>query len=375
MQSMHLPDLAIFLPSFARGGAERTTLTLANGIAARGFAVDLIVASAQGAFRQDVAPSIRVIDFQTVRVSKSFWPLRHYLKQNCPKAMLSIMTHTNLVAILARRWTGVSTRLVISERTSISQAAHHCQSLQEHLIYTLVPWFYPEANAIVAVSEGVARDLEAFARLPQGTVQTIYNPFNLDHIKQLATEQVTHPWFAAGEPPVILATGRLEPEKDFSTLIHAFAKVRAQRQARLVILGDGSLRSELLVLAHQLGLTNDEIDLPGFVANPYAYMAKSKVFVLSSRFEGLPGVLVEAMACGVPVVSTNCAGGSSEILQGGHWGQLVPVGDAEALSQAILRVLSTPIDSLPKVHQRAQEFEQERAIDAYLKVLGLALHA
>lgn len=369
---MHHSDLAIFLPSFAGGGAERTTVTLANGIAARGFAVDLVVASAQGSFRQDVAPSIRVIDFQAVRVSKSVWPLMHYLKQNCPQAMLSIMTHANLAAIFARRWAGVSTRLVISERTTISQAAHHCQSLKERLIYTLVPWFYPAANAIIAVSEGVARDLETFAHLPRGTVQTIYNPFNLDHIKQLATEQVTHPWFAVSEPPVILSTGRLEPQKDFSTLICAFAKVRAQRQVRPVILGDGSLRSELLLLAHQLGLTSDDIDLPGFAANPYAYMAKSRMFVLSSRFEGLPGVLIEAMACGVPVISTDCPGGSSEILEEGRWGQLVPVGDAEALSQAILRVLSTPTDSLPKVHQRAQEFGQERAIDAYLRVLGLA---
>ena len=180
-----------------------------------------------------------------------------------------------------------------------------------------------------------------------------------------------HPWLQPGQPPVVLAIGRLNEAKDFSVLISAFARLIQQRPARLVILGEGELRPALEAQLVQLGLDSDAAQLPGFVSNPYAWLARSALFVLSSRREGLPGALIEAMACGKPVISTNCLSGPDDILEGGRWGCLVPVGDANALAQAMAEVLDTPKEQLPDVRLRAADFEQERAVDAYLKILGL----
>ena len=178
-------------------------------------------------------------------------------------------------------------------------------------------------------------------------------------------------WFAQDQPPVILAIGRLNEAKDFHVLIRAFAQLRKQRQVRLAILGEGELRHSLEALINQLGLNSDQVQLPGFVSNPFAWLARAKLFVLSSRREALPSALIEAMACGVPVVSTNCLSGPDEILEGGHWGRLVPVGDIDALTKAMAVTLDSPPAVRSDVRRRAADFEQEHAVNEYLKVLGL----
>ena len=211
--------------------------------------------------------------------------------------------------------------------------------------------------------------MATFARLPLWRVQTIYNPFDLARIAQLAVEPLDHPWFAPDQPPVLLAIGRLNEAKDFHILIRAFAQLRQQRAARLVILGEGELRPALEELLVQLGIGADVVQLPGFVANPYAWLARCSLFVLSSRREGLPGALIEAMACGVPVVSTNCLSGPDEILEGGRWGRLVPVGNVDDLAGAIAATLDTPPEVRPNVRLRAADFEQACAVDAYLNML------
>lgn len=364
-------DVAIFLPSLTGGGTERVMVTLANGMAARGFAVDLVLASKQGPYLKDVAPAVRVVDLQAGRVIKSLWPLVRYLRREQPAAMLAAMNHANVVAVLAQRVAKVPTRSVVSERTNISTGVARARGLAARVVYRLVPRLYRLADGVVAVSQGAARDLEAFARLPAGSVQAIYNPFDLERMARLAGEAVPHPWLQLGQPPVVLAVGRLTEPKDFATLIRAFAALRTQCQARLLILGEGELRPELETLARTCGLGADDFQMPGFTDNPYAYMARAALFVLSSRWEGLPGVLIEAMACGAPVVSTDCPSGPHEILEGGRWGCLVPVGDVAALTRAMSDVLATPREALPDVRARARDFDQERAIDAYLRVLGL----
>ena len=182
-----------------------------------------------------------------------------------------------------------------------------------------------------------------------------------------AKEPLDHPWLKPGAPPVILGTGRLVTPKDFSTLLRAFARVRVQRKARLVILGEGNRREELESLAQQLGVSAD-VALPGFVANPYPFMERAAVFVLSSAWEGFGNVIVEALACGCPVVSTDCPGGPSEILDDGAYGPLVPVGDDAAMAEAILAVLESSRDS-GRLQARAAVFSEERAIDNYSDVL------
>jgi glycosyltransferase involved in cell wall biosynthesis len=226
---------------------------------------------------------------------------------------------------------------------------------------------YLMADAIVAVSEGVAQDLVAHAGVSRERITKIYNPVVTAELLVRAKEPLDHPWLKPGEPPIILGTGRLVSPKDFSTLLRAFARVRAQRKSRLIILGEGNRRNELEYLAQKLGVSND-VALPGFVANPCAYMARASVFVLSSAWEGFGNVIVEALACGCPVVSTDCPNGPSEILGDGAYGPLVPVGDDAAMADAILAILESSTES-GRLQARAAEFSAERAVDDYLDVL------
>lgn len=368
---MNFKRIAVFLPSLDGGGAERVMVTLANAFAERGYAVDLVLAKVQGPYLGNVASAVRIIDLNAGRVIKALVPLIRYLRQERPSAMLVAMTHCNVVAILARMLAMVSTRLVVSERSTISVDKSQAQGCIARIIYALVPILYSRVDCIIAVSQASAEDLVCYTDLPALSVKVIYNPFKLNHIRQCAAEEIAHPWFEPGQPPVILGIGRLTEQKNFSSLIRAFIRLRDEGNfVRLLILGEGELRGPLESLVRECGFTADDVQMPGFVTNPYAYLARCSVFVLSSRYEGLPGVLIEAMACGAPVVSTDCPSGPREILEGGRWGALVPLDDVNELANAIDSVLSTKRSQLPDVSRRAAFFREDSAVDAYLNSLG-----
>ena len=360
--------VALFMPSLAGGGAERVMVTLANAFAAHRLGVDLVLADARGELRDPVAPAVRVVDLEAGRVARSLVPLARYLRRERPRAMLSFLNHANVVAILARRLAAVPLRLAISERNHSSADTALSGGPRARLLLALMRLTYPWADRIVAVSHGVAEDLEARLRLPAGRVVTIRNPIVAPHLTTLADAPLDHPWLAPGSPPVILGVGRLSPQKDFATLIRAFRAVRARRPARLVILGEGEQRAELEALIAAEGLGAD-VALPGFEPNPLRYMRRAAMLALSSRHEGLPGALIEAMACGRPVVATDCPSGPAEILENGRWGRLVPVGDADAFAAAIEATLDDPAP--PAVAERAAAFGVEAALSAYLNVLSL----
>jgi glycosyltransferase involved in cell wall biosynthesis len=232
----------------------------------------------------------------------------------------------------------------------------------------LVGRFYPWADGIVAVSQGAADDLARTARLPKDRIQVVHNPIVTPELREMAAARLDHPWFEAGAPPVLLAVGRLAPQKDFGTLIRAFERVRRSRPARLMILGDGPERDALEALAAEVGLES-AVDLPGRIVNPFPYMVRADAFVLSSRWEGLPSVLIEALFCGVPVVATDCPSGPREILAGGKHGLLVPVGDVEALARGIESALDGEI---PRPAPSSWEpYEQETVVRRYLDVLAV----
>lgn len=324
--------IAFFLPSLGGGGAERVTVTLANAIATEGFKVDIVLAEAVGSFISDVDPGIRIIDLKAGRVSRSVFGLARYLRQERPDAMISAMNHANVVAVMARLLSRNGVRLILVEHSTPTIEAANNRSLRSKIVYALMHWLYPQADAIVAVSNGVADSLATFARIDRKSITTIYNPFDIEAIRKRASEPIEHPWFAEGEPPVILGIGRLTEAKDFSTLISAFALLRKSTAARLMILGEGQDRTKLENLIIELGLSKDEVSLPGFVDNPYTYIGHCGAFVLSSKWEGLPSVLIEAIICGAPVISTDCPSGPKEILIGGKLGRLVEVGDVNELS-------------------------------------------
>jgi len=360
--------VALFVPSLRGGGAERMMLNLAGEFAERGLNVDLILAKAEGPYLAEKHPSVRLIDLKAPRVLFSLPGLVRYLRRERPVALLSALDHANLVALWARSLARVPVRVVASVRSTVSQATAGSRSKRSRWILQGMRLFYPRAEAVVAVSEGVARDLAELTGLSREKIKVIYNPVVNQVLFAKSEEALDHPWFLPGEPPVILGVGRLTQAKDFPTLIRAFALVRKKHPARLMILGEGEERSKLETLVQELGLEKD-VALPGFVDNPFKYMKRAGVFVLSSKWEGFGNVLVEAMALGTPVVSTDCPSGPAEILENGRWGRLVPVGDVYALAEAIIETLDE--EHHPDVANRAKDFAVELAVEKYINVLGV----
>lgn len=361
------PRISVFLQDLAGGGAERVMVNLCGGLASAGMSVDLVLVRQEGPFLGDVSPAVRIVDLGTRRVIRSIGPLARYLKRERPRAVLSALPHVNVAAILAVGLARTGTRVVITEH-SYPEHARREQSLSlARFGFSLMPWLYRRADEIVAVSRGVADNLADVARLDRNRIRTIYNAVVNPGLESLAAQPVNHPWFEPGKPPVILAVGRLVEAKAFETLIKAFACLRRRRDARLVILGDGPQRPMLEASVHRLGLVA-EVSLPGFQSNPYAWMSRAAVLALSSTREGLPTVLIEAMACGTPVVATDCKCGPAEVLEGGRYGAMVPVGDAEALATAIDRTIQCPL-SPEQLQERAGLFSLDSIVKEYIPLL------
>ena len=357
---------AIFIQDLRGGGAERMMVNLANGMASRNLAVDLVLAEATGPYVELVDPAVRMVDLRAKRVAASPWALAGYLRRERPDALLSALLHVNVAALIARRLAPAG-RLVISERNTVSVDLTNIGSRSIRLARWLARHLYARADGIIAVSQGVADDLVAFFGLPPERVCVINNPVVTPYLLRQAAAPLADAWFRDSDRPVILGIGKLWPQKDFGTLIAAFARLRQRRPARLAILGEGAERPRLAALVRELGLDGD-VALPGFVDNPYACMARASLFALSSRWEGSPNVLVEAMACGTPVVSTDCPSGPGEILEGGRYGPLVPIGDAERLADAMARLLDRPTPT-QALKARAADYSVERATTGYLDVL------
>ncbi|MFN4032520.1 MAG: glycosyltransferase [Fimbriimonadales bacterium] len=358
--------IALFTVSLEVGGAERVFVTLANGFAARGHETQVALVKPEGALREELRPAVRIVDLRTYRIGRTVLPLARYLRRERPDAMLSTLSQPNLAALLARRLARVSTRIVLREANTPTREFGNAVKLKDRVVPALIARLYREADAIVAVSKGVQADLMRLTRLPQARIPCIYNPVITHELLQRREEPVEHPWFTAGAPPVVLAVGRLTAQKDFPTLLRAFAAVRQQMDARLLILGEGEQRAELTQLAEQLGVAQD-VQLPGYEPNPFRYMRRASLFVLSSRYEGLPNALIQAMACGCPVVATDCPSGPREILADGKYGALVPVGDGGALADAIIQGLQGRIPPAPP--EWLQQFEESHIIGQYLRVL------
>ena len=382
--------LALFIYGLGGGGAQRRCLTLAAGFAARGLCVDLVVVNPEGPLAAEFPATVRLvvlhgvggtvltrlqrrINVRGLQTLLSTLALARYLRRVRPRVLLSAASHVNLVSVWARRLSGAPVPLVL--RASNFPSGNPGQwpragALIRHFLRWMAGRVYPWADGVIAVSQGVADEVARLTGLPSQAVDTIYNPVVIPDLEQRIATAVDHPWFAPGQPPVVLGAGTLKIQKDFYTLIRAFARVRAQRPARLIILGEGSQRQRLQALIHELGLERD-VDMPGFKSNPHAWMARASVFALSSAWEGLPGALIEAMACGCSVVSTDCPSGPAEILQQGVYGPLVPVGDDAALAAAIMSQLDHPSDSA-RLKARAAFYALDKAIDRYLEVLSRA---
>ena len=392
--------IALFMSALAGGGVQRSMRNLAVALAQAGHRVDLIVCHDNNAPTPDLdRAGVRCISLQpasalagrllALRADPSAWrvlarpvllplksanklrylpALRDYLARERPIGLISAMTQCNLVALWARCLARVPTRVAVSERNMFSQfVRQHRRAWRWRHMPALAAHSYRSADAIIAVSDAVARDLVTATSLSPARIAVAPNPVVDRELEAGRAQPLAHPWFVEGAPPVVLGVGRLVEQKDPATLIHAFARLRAQRPARLVLLGDGPQRARLTGLAKELGVA-DDVEFAGWVDNPFVYMAHAAVMALPSRWEGLPGVLIQAMACGCPVVATDCPGGSAEILENGRYGRLVPVGDAAALASAIGAEIETPT-AQSLLRERAAFYTPERAAERYMSLL------
>lgn len=358
--------VAVFAPSLALGGAQRAMVNIAAGMARRGIRVDLLLAEARGPFLELVPSDVRIIDFRSRPAVTSLPRLLRYVRRERPDVLLSTL-NASLTALLAKRLLGPGLRVVARYENTFSMVTR-CSRLRTRCSTRAVGRLLPHADAVVAVSHAAADDLRLAVPGAAHLVRTAPNPVVTPALRSQARLPVEHPWFNDPGTAVMIAVGRLSDEKDYPTLLRAAARVVRSRPARLVILGEGPRRRELTALARELGITG-RVDFPGFVSNPYAYMARARVLVSSSKYEGLPAVLVEAMACGTPVVSTDCPSGPGEILEDGKLGKLTPVGDWKALANAVEETLDAPPDS-ETLTAKARRYSAETAVDRYLQILG-----
>jgi len=346
-------------------------LTVIRELIKRGLSVDLLLAKREGWYVDLVPDRARVITLDAPNTVMCARPLYDYVVRESPDALLATL-NANAAALLAKKFGRLRIRTVVRFASTFS-AEYKNAGVEHRLVLRVTKHLFASADAVIAVSLAAAEDLRKAVPKAASKIRCIYNPVVGPEIAEQAKLPAGHPWLEDSSLPVILTVGRLIAEKDHITLLQAFSKVTKRRPARLLILGEGPNRDKLLSVAAELGIA-ERVDLPGFRTNPYAFMARARVFVLSSLLEGLPAVLIEAMACRTPVVSTDCPSGPAEILEGGKWGPLVPVGDSDAMAEAILTAMDRPGNGA-SLEKRAKEFSVGSSVDRYLEALfprGLA---
>ena len=399
--------IAVLIPTLAGGGAERTALFLASGLLDRGHDVDVLLRDLVCDYPGSVPPGVRLFSLSgggrdgapggldglpiaPGPLTSNPSPLSHrfprlilaaaieraqlgllastslprwavaiarYLDREVPDAALAMMSPAVAAAALAVRLAQTRTR-VVARAENVFRSRRKIRRARIS---------YPYADVVVGISLGVSSELAGICGVPRDRIHTIYNPAVPDDLPLKVRETPEHPWYREPGPPLIVSIGRLHRQKDFPTLLTAFARLLERRPARLLVLGKGPQLSELSKLTGELGISK-HVDFPGFVDNPYAFLARARLFVQSSRHEGFGNVLVEAMACGCPVVATDCPSGPCEILEGGRWGQLVAVGDSVALAEAMVRAMEAP-PRREALRKRASFFSLERAVDRYEELL------
>lgn len=363
------PRVAVLVSFSGDGGVERMMVNLLRGMVARGVAVDLLLIKARGSRLAELPPDIRMVRLGSTHTFANLPALVRYLRAARPAALLAAKHRALLLALWARRLSGVPVRVVGRIGTTVSAALARKGRLRHAFWAWSVRRYYPGAEAVVAVSEGVADDIRAMGGEAL-RLRVIRNPVVTPELAALAREAPPHPWLAeSAAPPVILGMGRFTEQKDFATLIRAFARLRAGRHCRLILLGRGGRQADYEALAAQLGVAAD-IAFPGFADNPYSYLARARLFVLSSAWEGSPNALTEALALGVPVVSTDCPSGPRELLAGGRYGALVAVGDDVGMAAAMAATLDAPPPAA-ELRGAAADYTVEASTRAYLAALGL----
>ena len=360
--------LTVLMSFSGAGGVERMVMNLIREFARKGVQVDLLVIRAQGPHLHNIPDNVRLIRLKSSHTLPAIPELIKYLKSTQPKAMLVAKDRAGRAALIARKLAGREdkTKIVVRLGTNLSTALDKKPALSRWFRTAPMQRLYKTVDNIVAVSEGVRQDTLTLTGLDPSRVIVIRNPVITPDMQLAINEPVNHPWLNDENIPVLMGVGRLSLQKDFVTLINAFAEVSKVRHCRLIILGDGGMRDELESLVDTLGVSEDVL-MPGFQENPYAWLKSAKVFVLSSLWEGSPNVLTEALALGIPSVATRCPSGPDEVLQDGKYGELVPMQDVEAMSVAILKTLDDPLPA-KTIKEAVTEYRVEISAQHYLSL-------
>ena len=358
--------VAFYVPALNLGGAQRVTVDIANGLAGRGYGVDLLLSYRRGELLGEVDDDVRIVPVRTPElpvagVLASVPALARYLRTARPDVLFSQMTYANVAAILASRLAGGDAVVAATEHDAFGVKS----GAKERVVTLAAAALYGFPDRVVGVSEGVAESVREGTRAAEDDVVVLHNPIPTEEVARRAEASTGMEWLESDAFETVLSVGRLDAQKDHATLLRAFASLRERRpDARLVVVGTGELESDLRERASRLGL-DDVVAFPGFVDDVFPYMGSASAFALSSRHEGLPTVLIEALAAGCPVVSTDCPSGPREILRDGRDGPLVPVGDHRALGSALETVLADP-PAADRLRDRAAAFSSDAAVDDYV---------
>jgi glycosyltransferase involved in cell wall biosynthesis len=355
--------VAMLMPSLAGGGAERIFIEIARGLLALDFDVDIVVVREEGPLLDAIPAGARLVGLDASRTAFAGRSLRRYLARERPVAVISALDPTNALNVVVTRLVRSRIPSIVTQHNTVSMVAANATRKRERVVIAANRRLFARASRVVAVSGGVADDMADTLHLDRDSIDVIYNPVISPRHEVEGSAPVTHPWLRDKIGPVLLAVGRLVPAKDFPTLIRAVAELPEDH--RLILLGDGEGRADLVELARTLGAAH-RIDVHGFVANPFPFFAGADVLVLSSRWEGLPTVLIEALPFRCGIVATDCPSGPREILDGGRWGRLVPCGDPVALAVAIRDEIAHP-----RVRPRESwsRYELDHAVGHYARLV------
>ncbi len=360
--------LAILMSFSGAGGVEKMLLNLlAEFVRQPALEIDLLLIRCQGPYQDRIPAGVRIIPLKAGHSLLAIPELVQYLRRSRPDALLAVKDRAGRAAVRARALSRVQVPIVVRLGTNLSASLAHRSSFSRWLRLTPLRRIYRRVDWVVGNSAGVAEDIRQLADLPAERVRVIYNPVVTRRLRQMADEPAPHDWLKAPDCPVILAMGRLTLQKDFATLIRAVRRVADRQPVRLIILGEGGERANLLQLINRLQL-EEQVILPGHMDNPYAWISRANLFVLSSRWEGSPNALTEAFALGIPCVATDCPSGPAELLEGGRWGRLVPVGDEVQMALAIVAALANANDDRDR-SQRLADFQAEASAGRYLELL------
>ncbi len=361
--------ILILLPDLRGGGAERLYILLANHWHAQGIKVDFVLMRRRGDLLGLLPDGIGIVDLGADRIREVILPFARYLRKARPDIVIAAMWPLTSAAVLSWRLAGKPGHLYLSDHIQLSISCVQELNMSPWVLAAVMRLTYPAASGLIAVSEGVKQDMCRLGGFTDSQVRVIYNPAATGVSPQPEPKSVREKLWGAGFDHHILSVGTLKAQKDHATLIRAFALLPASLNAKLTILGEGSLRAELAALARQLGF-QDRVAMPGFVSDTYPWYRTADLFVLSSRWEGFGNVIVEALECGVPIVSTDCQSGPAEILENGRIGRLVPIQDPAALAASIAESLRNPVDR-ELLMRRAREFSVSAIADQYFDYFGL----